>query len=120
MTKRKDDCANGIEPKQFTRRETLKVGAGLLAIGCGIGVTLVSTEAAAQGKQLELRFLGADGRPLDSIRLPAAVAEAIDAGDADGIGFVWHVKKGDRKKLAEHAAPGRAEVARYKAKTRKQ
>ena len=116
MTKRKDDCANGIEPKQVTRRETLKAGAGLLAIGCGIGVT--STEASALATQLELRFLGADGRPLDSIRLPAAVAEAIDAGDAEGIGFVWYVKKGDKKKLAEHAAPGRAEVAHHRAKPR--
>lgn len=119
MTKVKDDCESGIAPKQVTRRETLKVGAGLLAIGCGIGVTLVSTEAAAMGRQLELRFLGADGTPLDSIMLPAAVAEAIDAGDAEGIGFVWHVKKGGKtRKLAEQAAPGRAEVAQHRAKTR--
>ncbi|MEO8482178.1 MAG: hypothetical protein ABI634_08215 [Acidobacteriota bacterium] len=117
MTKRKDDRPYGTEPKQFTRRETLKVGGGLLAVGYGIGVTLVSTEASAAARHLELRFLKADGTPIDSLVLPTAVAEAIDAGDAEGIEFVWHVKKGDTKrKVAEQAAPGRAQVAQRKAR----
>jgi len=102
--------------EHLSRRETLGLIPTVLAIGAGLSATLVRAEARAAGPAYELRFAKKVGKKLvalDSIPLPAEVAEQIEAGNGDQLEFIWHVKRGDaKKKLAQHAATGRAAVAK--------
>jgi hypothetical protein len=94
----------------ISRRTTLKLGPGLIAVGTGLVAALSPSDGLAEGKRFELHFFSTDGdtkTKLGSIPLPPAVVAAIEAGHAPEIEFVWHVKRGkSKKRVARHAAPG--------------
>lgn len=100
----------------ISRRTTLKLTPGLIAVGTGLVASLSPIDALAEGKRYELHFFATDGEvktKLGSIPLPPAAVAAIEAGHAPEIEFVWHVKRGKKKKrLAQHAAPGAATIAK--------
>lgn len=114
----KRDCDRS--PAALTRRGALQLVPGALALGAGWAVVVESTTAAAGQQAYELRFYKRKGKQLsllDTISLPDDVAQAIDSGGAGGLQFAWKLK-GEKatKKLAEHPAPGRDEVAKKRQK----
>jgi hypothetical protein len=103
-------CMANRDPAKISRRQSIKLGSGLIFLGAGIGVSLVPTSAqASEEASIELRFyrLSGDGKKklLGAVAVPPDVADAIAEADDEAplkLLFRKEVKGEAPKELVAH------------------
>ncbi len=86
------------KPKRLTRRQSLELATGILALGAGLGVTKNAEGAPAGMLQLKIYMGGPSAEPkvVQTVELAGEVAEAVSNGRGGLVQLKWFRSRSDR------------------------
>ena len=99
----------------LSRRDALRFGTGMIALGAGFAVIGAPVIAEAGPASLQIHFfkkVGSGFAQIGSIPLPAELAANLRSANLEQVRMRWHRQAGQNKvQLAEHALPAAKQLA---------
>lgn len=102
--------AERLPKKRISRRQTLQLSSGILALGAGLGVALTTTAARGGTAQLQFKFFKVTEKTaklMHTFEVPAAVAEQLTAGAVRQLNVKWYraTESGEQEYLGAYKLP---------------